>query len=147
MKNQKLTTTLLIIITVIAIIGAISFRASQTNQISVDQAQAMTLFPQTDNQGEVVIKVAPLGLTTSKWQFEVSLDTHSVELDVDLTKSSVLIVDGREFQPVSWDGSPSGGHHREGTLTFASAKTKVSSIELVLRNIGGVPERSFTWTI
>lgn len=60
---------------------------------------------------------------------------------------------GLEAQPTGWD-APQGGHHRSGTLTFpdATADQKpligpdTRAVELIIRNVAGVPERSFRWT-
>src|SRR3970282_1973076 len=70
----------------------------------------------TDNQGEVTVEVTPKNVSTrSETTFQVTLNTHSVALDLDLVKISKLIDDqGNTYQPLSWDGG-SGGHHLSGT--------------------------------
>ena len=75
------------------------------------------------------------------------MDTHSVELDQDMTESAVLI-DGqdKEYKPIGWEG-PSGGHHREGVLVFDPIEPMPKYIELKIKNIGGVTERLFKWNI
>lgn len=87
--------------------------------------------------------------------FRVALDSHSVDLDgYDLRQLAVLRTDlGRETRPTGWD-APKGGHHREGTLTFPPTTADGSpvigsstrSIELIIRDVAGVPVRSFRWT-
>jgi hypothetical protein len=77
--------------------------------------------------------------------FTVVMDTHAVDLDgYDLAALAVLrTADGQELRPRTWD-APKGGHHREGTLTFPATNAS-GPIELVIREIGGVPERIFQW--
>jgi hypothetical protein len=83
------------------------------------------------------------------------MDTHAVDLDgYDLGQLAVLRVDdGDAIQPSGWE-APKGGHHRKGTLTFPSATSdgrdvlgaETGTVELIIRDVAGVPERSFRWT-
>lgn len=86
--------------------------------------------------------------------FRVVMDTHAVDLDgYDLRQLAALrAADGREIRPSGWD-APAGGHHREGTLTFPATAADGSpaigpstgTVELVIRDVAGVPERVFRW--
>ncbi len=79
-------------------------------------------------------------------RFDVSMNTHQVSLDFDLTKISYLEDDKANiYQPLSWDGSPPGGHHRSGTLTFPGLSEKTKFIKLIMKNVDNVPERVFKW--
>ena len=72
-----------------------------------------------DSQGAVEFAVTPLNLTTpgETLDFDISLNTHSVDLSWDLAAQSVLTTDaGLEVKGLSWPVG--GGHHYEGTLTF-----------------------------
>ena len=87
--------------------------------------------------------------------FRVALDTHAVDLDgYDLQQLAALrVAGGREVRPSGWD-APKGGHHREGTLTFPATLADGSptigpatgAVELVVRDVAGLPERTFRWT-
>lgn len=101
----------------------------------------------SSNQNGVRVQVAPQELAVGKpVRFLIRLNTHTVELDQDLTKVSELRDSkGQTYGVVNWEGSPPGGHHRSGTLTFSELKTDSGEITLTLRDIGGVPERVFTW--
>lgn len=104
----------------------------------------------TDEQGPVTIKVTPLGfsLQATEWKFDVSLSTHSVELNQDMMKVAVLVDDqGRQYQPASWEGAPAGGHHREGVLIFKPIVPAPKSLQLKLSGIGDVAVRTFMWQI
>ena len=108
----------------------------------------------TSTDGQVTIAVA-LRDTRPDVVFAVTMDTHAVNLDgYDLAQVAVLRVNqGQETRPSAWVAPP-GGHHREGTLTFPGTAAdggpllgpSVGAIELVIRDVAGVPERVFRWT-
>jgi hypothetical protein len=110
---------------------------------------------QTSDAGQVTIAVTWAGPSGGA-VFEVVMDTHSVDLDgVDLGQLAVLRTDqSREVRPVGWE-APTGGHHRRGTLSFPTTAPDGSplldsgtrAIELIVRDVAGVPERSFRWTL
>ncbi|OJX76752.1 hypothetical protein [Magnetospirillum sp. 64-120] len=111
-------------------------------------ARAEEFQAQTDRQGQVTVKVAPLALKADGWIFDVVFDTHSVALDHDVTAVAALIgPDGREHKPTAWNGDPAGGHHRKGNLVFQPLDPMPSTLILKFRNVGPVPERSFSWPL
>jgi hypothetical protein len=80
--------------------------------------------------------------------FDIALNTHSVDLAYDLTQIATLSNDaGEKVNPTKWDGPAGGGHHREGTLSFPQIKNRGQALTLVLRGIADVPERTFTWKV
>lgn len=102
----------------------------------------------TEEQASVTVVVTPIDLSpdSKEWKFDVGMNTHSVELDQDMTKIAVLVDDkGKEYKPISWDG-PIGGHHREGVLIFNEVTPTPKSVELKISGIGDVV-RSFTWQL
>ena len=108
--------------------------------------QIPDLEPQKNNDGQVTVTVTPLkSASAGILEFEITLNTHSVELNEDLIKAAVLIADDKNYTPTAWDGDPPGGHHREGILRFASISPQPESITLKIRNVGGVAERDFTF--
>lgn len=83
--------------------------------------------------------------------FDIKLDTHSVDLDaLDLSNTVLRNDRGQTLTSEPWT-APRGGHHREGTLTFAGDPTSffagARSIEIVFTKIGDVPERTLRWEI
>lgn len=102
-----------------------------------------------DDQGEVGVEVKPLKLDAGEpLQFEISLETHSVELDDDLTQQALLYDEQSHFyKPLGWDGAPAGGHHRSGILIFAPLNTRPEFLELRIKDIGDIPVRSFKWSL
>lgn len=103
-----------------------------------------------DEQEPVLIKVTPLqlGAGQDSWKFEIDFTTHSIDLDIDVAKVTTLINDkGNSFQPISWEGPGPGGHHISGTLMFKAITPVPKFIELKIKDVGGVFERSFRWDI
>lgn len=104
---------------------------------------------QVNKEGQVTVQVTPVLLAPAAetWRFKVVFDTHSVALDQDLLAITALDAGGSERKPLAWEGSPPGGHHREGELVFKAVNPVPSSVSLKIRNVGPVPERSFTWSL
>ena len=107
-----------------------------------------------DAQGNVVVIVTPLNLGQSgeTLNFDVVMDTHSVDLKMDLTALAELTTDnGLAVKPIKWD-APMGGHHVSGTLSFpatidgAPLLEGVTTLTLTLLNVDA-PERIFTWQL
>ena len=108
----------------------------------------------TDEQGAVVFVVTPVNmdLLGATLDFEVVMDTHSVDLGWDLAALAVLRTDsGEEVQATAW---PIGsGHHYSGTLSFPSTRADGEPVldgaaVLTLTILGtDVPERVFVWEL
>jgi hypothetical protein len=79
--------------------------------------------------------------------FYVRLDGSSADLSkYDLGRISVLHdLSGGEYQPEAWLPLNVAGDHREGLLTFRKVKLGGEGVELVIRGVGGVAERSYRW--
>lgn len=131
-----------------------SFTPAPSSSSAPPVAAAPGGMTQTNEGGQVTIKATWQGPGAGPI-FDVVMDTHAVDLDgYALTQLAVLRIDeGREIQPIGWD-APKGGHHRQGRLTFPTTAADGSplilpgtrSIELVVRDVAGVPERVFRWT-
>ena len=111
--------------------------------------QAAQLDAQKSTAGGVTVAVTPRDLSSSSiWDFQVVLDTHSQDLSDDLVKSAVLLDDkGVRHEPVSWKGAGPGGHHREGVLSFKPLGGDVGNIELRIQRPGEPSPRSFRWQL
>lgn len=124
--------------------------SNPSNVTRLTQSSNGSLEPRENNEGPVAITITPLNLkdSSSTWNFEVALNTHSEELTEDLVAVSELVDDqGKSYKPISWGGTPPGGHHREGVLKFNPISPKPKSIELKIKNVGGAPERRFKWDL
>src|SRR3972149_7754503 len=95
-------------------------------------SSAAALEARISDEGGGQIKVEPQSLSLgSSWDFKVTFDTHSVALDQDLLKIAKLVVGGRDtYSPTNWEGSPIGGHHRSGVLSFAVSTVLLQTVEL-----------------
>lgn len=92
---------------------------------------------QTVQAGEVEIEVRPVRLDGGGAEFDLTLDTHAVDLDMDIPEAASLQVDGRSWPVADWEGDPPGGHHREGTVAFTASGPATGEVVLQL---GGFEE-------
>ena len=102
-----------------------------------------------DEQVSVTVTVTPsdLGVESKEWKFDVVLNTHSVELDQDMTEVAALVDNsGNEYKPLRWEGAPAGGHHREGVLVFSPITPTPKSVELKITGIADAV-RTFNWQL
>jgi hypothetical protein len=81
-------------------------------------------------------------------RFQLVLDTHSVNLDAyDLKSIAVLRDDtGKSYVPTAAENKGSG-HHRETVVTFPKLSPGAKRIELVIKDVAGVNERTFAWKL
>ncbi len=108
--------------------------------------------PRVDDQGAVVVEIVPLNLNSpgGTLDFSVALNTHSVDLSMDLAALATLTTDtGHTVEAVAWDAQR-GGHHVRGVLSFPSGidgeplLKEASRITITVLNLD-VPERVFVW--
>ena len=108
----------------------------------------------SDSQGAVEVVVTPLDLGSQpeKLSFDVALNTHSVDLSMDLAALATLTTDtGLTVQASAWD-APRGGHHVSGTLSFPSSVDGkaildgATKLTLTLKDVDA-PERTFAWDL
>ncbi len=144
----------LIGLAVVALLYVKIFRNDQLESNASQQAQEPVSTAQsewetkTDEQPPVTIAVTPIefGENEALWKFDITLDTHSGSLDNDLLAIATLVdSQGNVYQPISWEGPGPGGHHREGVLIFEAINPLPPYVTLVIKDVGGVPERSFAW--
>jgi hypothetical protein len=104
---------------------------------------------QTVSGGGVTVKVTYLDPKTSNdLRFQVVLDTHAVALDgYDLKAVSLLRDDtGKTYMPNAVENKGSG-HHREVILTFPKVSPEAKRLEIVIKDVAGVKERTFRWNL
>jgi hypothetical protein len=116
---------------------------------------------QEDTQGGVTVSATLL--TPDKPRpdgtlaVQVTLDTHAVDLDPYALETLAVLRDGQGCEvPALRLESPGGsGHHREGVLSFPATDAggtllvspEAKAVTLIVRGIGGVPERVFQWPL
>lgn len=108
--------------------------------------------PRVDEQGEVVVEIVPLNPNNPghTLDFSVSLNTHSVDLSMDLATLATLETDtGMKVQATLWD-APLGGHHVSGILSFPAGVDGKAVLEgaskmtVILVDVDAA-ERVFAW--
>lgn len=120
----------------------------------VQTAEPTSSLTREDAQGAVTFKITPRNLEVSgtTLDFDVVLDTHSVDLAWDLAAQAKLTTDtGLEVSGQSW---PVGaGHHVEGLLTFPANTADgtplldgATTLTLTI-TATDVPERVFVWQL
>jgi len=107
-----------------------------------------------DQQGMVIVEVTPvnLGTPSDTLIFDIAMNTHSVDLNFNLTKHATLFTDtGKVIQAKTWDG-PMGGHHVSGKLTFPASVDGTfildgtSKLTLEIRGVDA-ELRTFEWQL
>jgi len=99
-----------------------------------------------NNEDGVEVSITPKSLSDDSWDFEVILNTHTVDLSYDLVETSVLVGEnGNTYKAQAWEGDPPGGHHREGVLKFNGIDPRQENIELRIKL--GDKERNFKWIV
>ena len=135
-----------LIIIVFALVLAFVIGFQVLNKFSEPVTRTFDLKLQTNNEGPVTVTVSPRKSTNADTlEFEIILETHSVELSEDLIKSAVLTANNKNYEPIAWDGDPPGGHHRSGILKFKSIFPQQKSMTIKIYRVGGIEERNFTW--
>lgn len=117
---------------------------------ALSQTSADATATRTSSDKGVTVKVTPksIGSTDSRFEFAVVLDTHSADLNDDLTQSATLTTnDGRSRKPVSWTGAAADGHHREGVLAFDVPAPRPTTLELRIERPGESAPRIFRWQL
>ena len=152
-RARMIVITLVALVVIAGLALWVRYNAGTANDAgSTPQSSAMT---RTNEGGQITIQVTWQGKNAGP-VFSVEMDTHAVNLDgYNLQQLAALGIDqGREVQSIGWN-APTGGHHRSGTLSFPVTTTSGTPvigsntrlITLLIRNVGGVPERVFTWTL
>ena len=156
---------LVALVIVVAVVFAVNGRSAASSRSAASGAKQNTAntaqspqsggMTQTSEGGQVTVAATWQGPTAGP-VFRVALNTHAVDLSAyDLRQLAVLRTDqGREARPSRWD-APISSHHREGTLTFPATGSDgrpligsgTRAIELIIRDVAGVPARTFRWTL
>jgi len=131
-----------------------------TNTASLSDTTAAVLSALTQKivqVGTVEIKVTPLNLQDTEaatLDFAIELNSHSQEIDIDLTKTASLTIADSSLNPAAWETATPKGHHIQGVLQFSRTAEDGSAlladateISLVIGGLPGDAERTFTWEV
>lgn len=149
--NSKIFFVILLVIAGVAIFGlsakqkqetsdAVSSKIETNEQVTAQSSQTKTM-------GAIEVEIKPVSVVQGKdIVFEVSMNTHSVELNYDYTQIATLTDDrGNSYKPIKWTGGNSG-HHLEGELIFAALPQNLKELTLILEGIDNKVE-SFIWQL
>jgi len=146
MRNKKISIFIFMFI-ILAVLTVSYFMDDNKPAQNIPQPQK-TLETKTTAFGAVNVTVTPKNLfgNNKTWNFEIVLDTHSVELNQDLNQT-VFLVDEKdnEYKPISWEGDSLGGHHRSGILKFQPINPPPSIITLKFKDFEDSDTRAFMW--
>ena len=150
-----------LLLTTALVLAACSAPASASDQasaepapVSEEVASANNSLTRSDVQGAVTVNVTPLNLDnpSDELEFDIALETHSVDLSMDLATLATLTTDtGITVQATQWD-APRGGHHVEGPLIFPATKDgkaildNASELTLMITDVDAL-SRVFQWTV
>mgnify|MGYP000663427254 CR=1 FL=1 len=136
--------------------GDIQATASGPNSPAAQSPDSWSA-PRTNSGGGVSVE-ARWRRVSDALEFEIRMNTHSVNLDVyDLAETSVIRIPGstdkvmQEIKAISWEAPP-GGHHVTGLLKFPGVDPSGNPIVggngrlvLVIRGLAGIEERVMQW--
>lgn len=115
----------------------------------IASAQTNSLAVKKNDEGAVSVSVTPENVTgtADAWRFAVQFTTHTTPISQDMVAVASLNGAGAEERPTAWEGDPPGGHHRRGVLVFQPINPVPSTLILHIRDVGDVPDRTFTWNL
>ena len=137
--------TLVLSLVIATTVGWVAF--SQSSNAETSDNEVVVLQRKVSEVNGLTIEVSPLPFSFDKdVRFQIKMDTHSGDLSFELADVSNLeSSSGKVYTPKEWAGSPAGGHHREGVLSFPPLSDKPASIRLILKELYGV-DRVFEWS-
>jgi len=124
----------------------------QPAAVSTEPASLSGDLTRVDQQGAVAVEITPLNLSDASddLEFDVAMNTHSVDLSMDLSALATLTTDtGITVQATKWE-APGGGHHVSGKLIFPATQDGKSILEgvgtvtLTILNVD-TASRIFEW--
>jgi len=121
-------------------------------QAGIDPFASRDGLTRIDDQGAIVVEVTPANVDAAATQLEftVVLNTHSIDLSMDLASLATITTDtGLSVEAELWD-APLGGHHTSGRLIFPMAPEALPLLDeanrLTLTIIDlDAPSRVFEW--
>ena len=135
---------LAILITIFIAIGLLSLTSKTSAPDSDTPIQPSAGYRQEREEADVTVSVEylPQQANSDETNVEVTLDTHSVNLDnVNFSQDVTVEKDGKVIKPIRINEEGSG-HHRKTQLTFP--KTPLPFI-IIVSNVSGISRREFTF--
>lgn len=149
--NSKIFFLLLIGVTSVAIFGLSDVQITTETLTQNESNTQATISPKYQSQsarmGAVDVEITPISLDSgTEAVFDISLNTHSVELDYDFTSIISLKDDqGNTYPATGWSGGI-GGHHLSGSISFDAIDARSNSVTLVISGIDQ-STKDFSWVL
>jgi len=101
-----------------------------------------------DRQGSVAVTVTLLEASATGMKAKVAFDTHSGSLDGIVLQQAMSLrgPSGADVAPTAVEQVAGGGHHRQAVLVFPAA-AGATEVRMVVKNVGGIAERVFRWSL
>jgi hypothetical protein len=79
----------------------------------------------------------------------LALETHSVNLDGYKWEAIATLRDdnGKTYPVEAVENASGSGHHRQAVLRFGKLDQGAKTVELIVKDLAGVPERTFRWSL
>ena len=105
--------------------------------------------PYTLRGGGVAVRATRLPAEGEILRFRIEMDTHARDLDGYRFEQIVRLRDatGKEIPPLAVEQMMGGGHHRAAVLRFPAPNQDMTAVEVVVRDVAGIPERLFRWDL
>ena len=129
---------------IVALVGFVAATLAGCGK-STPTPVASSLPVRTVEAGAVDVTVTPTLLDSSGATFAIVLDTHSVELSLDMAAAAVLNVGGTVWPTSGWSGDGPSGHHRTGELRFTAAGPAAGTAILTISGLSKPVEA--TWEL
>ena len=99
--------------------------------------------------GGVTVAATLLADRTDSTAIRVALNTHSVDLDAVKFDTVASLRDdrGKTYALEAVESPCGSGHHRQAVLRFARADAGAKAVELIVKDVAGVKERTFRWSV
>lgn len=85
--------------------------------------------------GDISVTITPTRLDDTAAEFAIAFDTHTTDLDLDVSSAATLEIDGTAWTSPTWTGDGPGGHHREGALRFEPTGSPAGTATLTLTGL------------
>ncbi len=143
-NNAVVIAAFIIVIAVVSIFSGRTSRSAATVAAANAASSTAASLTKTNTANGMTVAVTPKRNADGSWDFAVAIDNHSVNVTQDMVAvSSLTDAAGQIVAPKAWTGDPPGGHHRIGVLKFGIRPSP--PVSLTIRELGGVPARTFTW--
>ncbi|MBI4573101.1 MAG: hypothetical protein HY713_07410 [candidate division NC10 bacterium] len=132
--------TVLSIVTVAGVIGLIG-------AVPVVWAGASSALSQQVAGGGVTVIATLMKAQGEATAIKLALETHSVNLDGFKWEAIATLRDenGGTYPVEAVEQASGGGHHRQAVLRFGKLSPEAKTIELIVKDVAGVKERTFRW--